>query len=147
MHDDRADATALRWHKMANMAKMFQIVPEVRIMSTLTFRNSQGELIDILTVAASRFKNEFAAILEKAALGGAVAITKHDSPKAVLLSYAEFESLVKSRSPALDDLSAQFDGLLARMQTPKARKGMATAFNASPVELGRAATKAAAKKR
>jgi antitoxin Phd len=116
-------------------------------MSTLTFRNSQGELIDILTVAASRFKNEFAAIFEMAALGRAVAITKHDSPKAVLLSYAEFESLVKARSPALDDLSAQFDGLLARLQTPKARKGMAAAFNASPAELGRAATKAAAKKR
>jgi antitoxin Phd len=116
-------------------------------MSTLTFRNSQGELIDIPTVAASRFKNEFGAIFEMAALGRAVAITKHDAPKAVLLSYAEFESLVKARSPALDELSAQFDGLLARMQVPKAKKGMAAAFNASPAELGRAATKAAAKKR
>jgi antitoxin Phd len=75
-----------------------------------------------------------------------VAITKHDAPKAVLLSYAEFESLVKSRSPALDELSVEFDRLLARMQTPKARKGMAAAFNASPARLGRAAVKAAAKK-
>ena len=116
-------------------------------MSTLTYRNSRGELVDIPAVAASRFKNEFGVILEKAALGGAVAITKHDTPKAVLLSYAEFESLVKSRSAALDDLSAQFDGLLARMQTPKARKGMAAAFDASPARLGRAAVKAAAKRR
>ncbi|MGH8625909.1 MAG: type II toxin-antitoxin system prevent-host-death family antitoxin [Gammaproteobacteria bacterium] len=116
-------------------------------MSKLTFRNSRGELVDIPTVAATRFKNEFGSIFEKAALGGAVAITKHDAPKAVLLSYAEFESLVKSRSPALDDLSAQFDGLLARMQTPKARQGMTAAFNASPAELGRAAVKPAVKKR
>lgn len=116
-------------------------------MSKLTFRNSQGELVDIPTVAATRFKNEFGTIFEQAALGGAVAITKHNAPKAVLLSYAEFESLVKSRSPALNDLSAQFDGLLARMQTPKARKGMAAAFNASPDELGRAAVKPAVKKR
>jgi hypothetical protein len=29
------------------------------------------------------------------------------------------------------------------MQTPKARKGMAAAFDASPAELGRAAVKAA----
>jgi len=33
------------------------------------------------------------------------------------------------------------------MQTPKARKGMAAAFNASPAELGRAAVKAARKRR
>jgi antitoxin Phd len=112
-------------------------------MSTLTFRNSQGELVDIATVAATRFKNEFGAIFEKAARGGAIAITKHAAPQAVLLSYAEFESLIKSRSPTLDDLSAQFDGLLERMQTPKARKGMAAAFNASPAKLGRAAAKAA----
>ncbi len=116
-------------------------------MSTLTFRNSRGELVDLPTVAASRFKNEFGAIFEQAALGGAVAITKHDAPKAVLLSYAEFESLVKSRSPALDDLSAQFDGLLARMQSPRARRGMAAAFDASPARLGRAAVKAAARRR
>ena len=94
-------------------------------MSAMTFRNRQGEWVDIPRVAASRFKNEFGAIFEQAALGGAVAITKHDAPKAVLLSYAEFESLIKSRAPALDDLSAQFDSLLARMQTPKAVQGMA----------------------
>lgn len=116
-------------------------------MSTLTFRNSRGELVDLPTVAASRFKNEFGAIFEQAALGGAVAITRHDAPKAVLLSYAEFESLVESRTPALENLSAQFDGLLASMQSPKARTGMAAAFNASPAKLGRAALKAAARRR
>lgn len=116
-------------------------------MSKLTFRNSQGALVDVPTVAATRFKNEFGAIFEKAALGGAVAITRHDKPKAVLLSFAEFESLVKASAPALDDLNAQFDGLLARMQTPKASKGMAAAFKASPAELGRAAVKVATRKR
>jgi prevent-host-death family protein len=125
------------------------VVSETRIssMSKLTFRNSQGTLVDIPTVAATRFKNEFGTMFEKAALGGAVAITKHDKPKAVLLSFAEFESLVKPRTPALDDLSAQLDGLLARLQTPKARKGMAAAFKAAPTELGRAAVKAASRKR
>jgi prevent-host-death family protein len=117
------------------------------VMSKLTFRNRQGTLVDIPTVAATRFKNEFGAIFEQAALGGAVAITKHDKPKAVLLSFAEFESLVKPRAPGLDDLGAQFDNLLARMQTPKAKRGMAAAFEASPAELGRAAAKAAARKR
>lgn len=115
-------------------------------MAALAFRNSHGELVDIATVAATRVKNEFAAILDQASSGGAVLITRYDTPKAVLLSYEEFESLVKTRARTLDDLSAEFDGLLARMQTPEAKKGMETAFNASPAELGRAAVVAAGKK-
>lgn len=115
-------------------------------MSTLTFRNSLGELVDVPTVAASRFKNQFAANFERAVLGGALVITKHDAPKAVLISYAEFQSLVKSRSPSLDDLGGQFDALLARMQTSEARKGMADAFDAAPGELGRVAVEAAAER-
>ena len=116
-------------------------------MPKLTFRNSHGNLVDIPTVAATKVKNEFGAILEKATHGGAVAITRHDKPKAVLISYAEFESLVKTRSHTLGDLHTEFDALLARMQTPKARRGMKAAFNASPAELGRAAEKAARKAR
>ncbi|OGA21364.1 MAG: prevent-host-death family protein [Betaproteobacteria bacterium RIFCSPLOWO2_02_FULL_67_26] len=113
---------------------------------TLTFRNSQGELVDVPAVAATRLKNEFGAVLEQALRGGAVAITRHDTPKAVLISYDEFQSLVRGRSHNLNDLSAEYSVLLARMQTPKARKGMKAAFNASPAELGRAAVKAARKR-
>ena len=112
-------------------------------MSTLTFRNSLGELVDVPTVAATRIKNEFGAVLEQAVRGGAVAITKHETPKAVLISYDEFQALVKGRSPNLGDLTAEYDTLLAGMQTPAAAKGMEAAFNASPTELGRAAVKAA----
>ena len=112
-------------------------------MSTVTFRNRDGKLVDIPTVAASRLKNEFGTVFEQATLGGAVMITKHDTPKAVLLSYAEFEALTKSATPALNDLSERFDELLATMQTPKAKAGVAAAFDATPEELGAAAVKAA----
>jgi antitoxin Phd len=112
-------------------------------MPTLTFRNRDGELVDVPTVAATRFKNEFGTIFEQAALGGAVAITKHNTPKAVLLSYAEFEALTKASTPALDELSDQFDHLLESMQTPRAKTAMASAFDATPEQLGRAAVKAA----
>jgi prevent-host-death family protein len=116
-------------------------------MSKLTFRNSHGNLIDIPTVAATKAKNEFGAILEKAAHGGAVAITRHETPKAVLISYDEFQSLVSARSHTLDALGSEFDALLLRMQRPKARRGMRAAFYASPTQLGRAAAKAASKRR
>ena len=110
---------------------------------TLTFHNSRGDLVDVPAVAATRLKNEFGAILEQAVRGGAVAITRHDTPRAVLVSYEEFQALVKARSPSLSDLGAEYDVLLARMQTPKAKKGMEAAFGASPAELGRAAVRAA----
>ena len=112
----------------------------------LRFRNAHGELVDIPHVPATRFKNEFGAIFEKAALGGAVAITKHDAPKAVLISYAEFQALMRARSPGLDDLEARFDALLEGMQSAKAKKGMAAAFDAPPARLGRAAVKAVRKR-
>ncbi|HSS23892.1 MAG TPA: type II toxin-antitoxin system prevent-host-death family antitoxin [Mycobacterium sp.] len=112
-------------------------------MSTVTFRNRDGRLVDVPTVAASRLKNEFGKVFDQATLDGAVLITKHDVPKAVLLSYAEFEALIKSATPVLDDLSERFDDLLATMQTPEAKAGVAAAFNATPQELGAAAVKAA----
>jgi prevent-host-death family protein len=117
------------------------------IMPKLTFRNSRGELIDVSAVAATKVKNEFGAILEKTLQSGAIAITRHDTPKAVLLSFAEFESLVKERSRSLDDLNVEFDELLARMQASQARKGVEAAFNASPEELGRVAVTVAKRHR
>jgi len=106
---------------------------------TLTFRNSRGKLMDVPAVAATKAKNEFGAVLDQAVATGAVAITRHDAPKAVLMSYAEFASLVNARTSNLDELSTEFDDLLAQMQTPAARKGIDAAFRAGPVELGRAA--------
>src|SRR5207247_7838403 len=112
----------------------------------LTLCNRQSALFAVATVSATPVKNECGAILERAIHGGAVAITRHDTPKAVLLSYEEFESLVQGRSRSLDSLGAEFDDLLDKMQSPQAKKAMAAAFNASPAKLGRAAVKAARKR-
>jgi antitoxin Phd len=112
-------------------------------MSTLTFRNRRGELVDIPTVAATRVKNSLGAILDQAAASGAVAITRHQTPKAVLLSYEEFESLAGARGASLPALDAEYETLLARLQSPASRRGLADAFDASPAELGRAAVAAA----
>jgi prevent-host-death family protein len=103
--------------------------------------------VDVPTVPATRVKNEFGQILEQATHSGAVAITRHDTTKAVLLSLAEFESLVGIRSRTLAALSNDFDELLAGMQTVKSRKGMKAAFNASPAQLGRAAVRGARRKK
>jgi len=116
-------------------------------MATHTFRNRLGELIEVPEVAATQAKNSFGELLERVSVSGAVAITRHDLPKAVLLSYEEFESLSSARSESLDALSTKFESLLERLQTPAARQGMEAAFNASPAELGRAANQAARRRR
>ena len=70
-------------------------------------------------------------------------ITKHDAPKAVLISLESFNALSRATETRLDTLSREFDALLAKMQTPKVRLGMKTAFAASGKQLGKAAVAAA----
>ena len=63
-------------------------------------------------------------------------------PSSVTASEAksEFGRVLETK---LDALNHQFDALLAQMQTPKARRGMKTAFAASAKQLGKAAVAAA----
>lgn len=95
---------------------------------------------------ATQAKNEFGSVLEQAMQGGVVMITKHHAPKAVLMSMDEFNALSRATEVRLGELSGEFDALLARMQTSRARSAMKTAFGASPRQLGRAALAAARKR-
>jgi len=107
------------------------------------FRNSRGETLEASSVTASEAKSEFGRVLELAIQGGAVVITKHDAPKAVLISVENFNALSGGTDTRLDTLNREFDALLAGMQTPKARRGLKTAFAASGKQLGKAAVAAA----
>lgn len=128
------------------MASNAPAAPAASPSPTRTFHNRRGELVDMQFVPATRLKNELAGILEQAARDGVVAITRHDSPRAVILSIEEFDSLVEARTQRLEDLGAEFDALLAVMQTAASKKGMQAAFNATSEALGRAAVKAARKR-
>lgn len=110
--------------------------PEGRV---LMFRNRRGERVEMASVTATDAKKEFGSVLETVIRGGVVVITKHDTPKAVLISVDDFDALSQASEARLETLSQEFDALLARMQTPKARAGMKAAFNASPKQLGKAA--------
>jgi len=98
------------------------------------------------TFTASGAKKEFGKVLELAMRGGRVFITKHATPKAVVLSVDDFTALTRATERTLDTLSGEFDALLARMQMPKARAGLKAAFDASPKEIGAAAVAAARKR-
>ena len=96
---------------------------------------------------ATEAKNEFGRLLEQAIQGTTVLITKHDSPRAVLISIDHFQALQEAPQAKLNTLTEQFDTLLDRMQSPKARRGMAAAFRADNKQLGKAAVAAARKRR
>ena len=110
------------------------------------FRNRRGEQVEASSFTASDAKKQFGRVLELVLRGGAVVITKHDAPKAIVLSMDEFNALTQGAESRLDSLSADFDAMLGRMQTPKARASMKAAFGASPKEVGRAAVAVARKR-
>jgi prevent-host-death family protein len=110
------------------------------------FRNRRGEQVEASSFTATDAKKQFGQVLELVLRGGVVVITKHDAPKAIVLSMDEFDALTRGAANRLDSLSADFDAMLTRMQTPRARAGMKAAFGASPKELGRAAVAAARKR-
>ena len=116
---------------------------EPRATRPPAFRNRRGEQIEPRSFSASDAKNQFGRVLETALADGVVMITKHDTVRAVLVSAEEFAALTGAREPALDTLSREFDRLLARMQTPKSRAGMKSAFEATPKQLGQAAVEGA----
>lgn len=95
---------------------------------------------------ATEAKNEFGRLLEQAIRGTTILITKHDSPRAVLISIDHFQNLQEAPQAKLNTLSEQFDTLLERMQSTKARRGMAAAFRANKKQLGKAAVAAARKR-
>lgn len=105
-----------------------------------------GRPLDTSSFTATDAKNEFGQVLEMIAQGRAIVITKHDEPKAVVLSYDEFQTIADRDGHQLDTLRSEFDELLAGMQKEKAKRGLRSTFTASPKQLGLAAV-ATAKKR
>jgi antitoxin Phd len=101
-----------------------------------------GKPISPTFMSATAAKNEFSTALETALRDGYVVITKHDQPKAVLVSLDEFEALTQPRNVKLDALSAEFDKMLARMQAPGSRAIIQSVFESSPQDLGQAALEA-----
>jgi len=93
--------------------------------------------------SAAEAKNQFGQALESAMAGHPVAITRYGQVKAILLSVEAYEALTQAPERRLDLLTDHFDGMLARMQTDAARRGMSAAFDASPAEMGRAAVRGA----
>lgn len=99
-----------------------------------------------VTLPSSAVQNEFGRILDQAREQDIV-ITRHDVPRAVLVSIARYRELVGREAAVLDTLQEQFDALYARMQTSELDAGTARGFRATPAEMGQAALAAAERAR
>lgn len=99
-------------------------------------------------MTATALKNATGDVLDQALRDGAIAITRHDKPRAILLSLEEYESMQPEVEPAwLQTIKAEAWEMLEAMQSPEQRAGAELAFNATPEELGRAAVEAAQRNR
>jgi antitoxin Phd len=105
-----------------------------------------GDALEPIKITATKAKNQMGQMLKTVMQGGVVLITMHETPEAAVIPMAKYEKLTGAAEARLNAMSREFDDLLARMQTPKARAGMRTAFDASPEELARNAVAFARKR-
>ena len=98
----------------------------------------------LTTMASSDAKNGFAALLERVQRKPEpVVITRNARPTAVMLSIEAYERLVEAVPDPLAQLTAEFDALVARMQTPTAKSAVDALLTATPEQLGEAAVRGA----
>ncbi len=97
-------------------------------------------------VTSTEAKNRFGQVFDAAIEGAVVVITKHATPKAVLLSYDAYQALTGPSTRTLEELQASFDAMLARMQTHRVQAGTRAGFRATPKQLGKAAVAAASRR-
>ena len=119
-------------------------------MST-SYKSDQSpapRVAEMPTISATELKNATADVFEQVAAKRAVAVTRHEKPRAVLLSVEQYEALTGQQNPDwLEKLHEEYRGLLDRMQGPEQRAAAEKLFKATPEELGEAALWAAQQKR
>lgn len=99
---------------------------------------------ELPSVAATELKNQTADVLDRAIEQGALAIRRHDKPRAVLMSMEQYDALTSGGDPLwLEELKAKYSKMLDEMQSPESKAAAERAFNATPEALGEAAVRGA----
>ena len=95
------------------------------------------------SISATEFKRRFGKTLEDVAHGRRVRIIRHGriEDSLVLLREDELSALQARLSFTLDALREQFDDMVARMQSTKAREAAASIGTVEPSALGKAAAR------
>ncbi len=117
------------------------------MITKYTASGAAPRVAEMPSITATELKNSTADVFEQVAARRAVAITRHNKPRAVLLSIEQYEALTGEKNPDwLEKLHEEYRGLLDRMQGPEQRAAAEKLFKATPEELGEAALWAAQQK-
>ncbi len=100
-------------------------------------------LRELPTVTATALKSSTAEVLDQVSRGHAIAITKHDKPRAVLVSYEDYVSWKSKDDEIFETFFEEYQGMLDAMQSPEQKAAALRAFNATPEELAEAAVEGA----
>ena len=106
-----------------------------------TFAANSPTVQEMPPVTATALKNSTADILDRVVTQGALAITRHDKPRAVLLSIEQYQQLTRGEESDtwLQELYEECYGMLDAMQSPEQKAAAERLFEATPEELGQAA--------
>jgi antitoxin Phd len=113
---------------------------------SISYSASSGfspRLQELPTVTATELKQSTADVLDQVSAGKAIAITRHDKPRAVLISIEQYKELTDGQSGWLQGLQAEYFGMLDSMQAPEQKAAAQRLFEATPEELGAAAVRGA----
>ncbi len=105
--------------------------------------NSGSRVQELPTITATVLKNSTADVLDQLAPDQAVAITRHNKPRAVLLTVDHYDALMAGQTKWLAELHEEYRGMLAKMQTREQKAAALRLFRATPEELGAAAVREA----
>lgn len=99
-------------------------------------------------ISATEFKQHFGRTLDEVAHGKRLRITRHGraTDRLVLVRESDLERGASETASPLSRLRAEFDEMVARMQSSEARKAAGRIGSASPSELGEAAVRGARKR-
>ena len=100
-----------------------------------------SSIADLSEVTASVLKNKFSEVARLAS-SGPLAVSRHKRREFVIFTAGQYAELQQSRRAPLESLTAEFDQMVATMNTPKAKRATATLFSASAKALGKAAVNA-----
>ncbi|MDB6152239.1 MAG: prevent-host-death family protein [Chthoniobacteraceae bacterium] len=99
-----------------------------------------ASIADLAEVTASVLKNKFSEVARLAA-NGPLAVSRHRRREFVILTAEQYEELQQSRRAPIESLTAEFDQIVARMNTPEGKRATAALFSATSADLGRTAVK------
>lgn len=114
-------------------------------MEAIISQASQSESPDPTRMSSTQAQNEFGRLVDTVLGGERILITRHDVPKAVLLSFEDYQALAGRSVVDLTALTARFDTLLASMQAPGQADRMLGAFRAGAEDVSAAAMTEATK--